>query len=92
MSGYPGFDNFLFSNGNKSNQFSYGLMIHEKKLSGSHHTIESSENNSNHSNFLLYHEFFKEIALQFRDEVCFAFKPHPNLRLKLYGLDGWEKK
>jgi hypothetical protein len=90
VSGYPGFDNYLFSNGNKLNQVSLWPNDTRKKIIWApHHTIESSENNSNHSNFLLYHEFFKEIALQFRDEVCFAFKPHPNLRLKLYGLDRW---
>lgn len=90
VSGYPGFDNYLFFNGKKLNQVSPWPNDSRKKIIWApHHTIQNSENNSNHSNFLLYHEFFKEISFQFRDKVCFAFKPHPNLRLKLYGFDGW---
>ena len=90
VSGYPGFDKYLYDNINSSTKASPWPNDTRKKIIWApHHTVEISEYYSNHSNFLLYHEFFKEIAFELRDDVCFAFKPHPNLRLKLYGLKGW---
>jgi len=90
VSGYPGFDNYLFNEKNNIRKSSPWPNDSRKKIIWApHHTIETSEYNSNHSNFLLYHEYFKEIAYELREDVIFAFKPHPNLRLKLYGLEGW---
>ncbi len=90
VSGYPGFDNYLFGDANYENDFSAWPLDGRKKIIWApHHTIEVSDQNSNHSNFLFYHDLFKEISYRFRKEVCFAFKPHPNLRLKLYRLEDW---
>lgn len=54
-----------------------------------HHTINNEI--VNRSTFLQYYDFMLELAEKYKDEVQWAFKPHPLLKAKLYKLWG-EKK
>ena len=43
----------------------------------------------NQSNFLEYAYFFKALALEYKDKITWAFKPHPILKIKLYEHPNW---
>ena len=53
-----------------------------------HHTVDYL---FNFSNFLVYCDQMLELAERYRDQVQFAFKPHPVLKFKLINLWGKEK-
>lgn len=53
-----------------------------------HHTVDYL---FNFSNFLNYCEDMLRLADEYKDEVQFAFKPHPVLKFKLINLWGLEK-
>lgn len=53
-----------------------------------HHTIDYL---FNFSNFMVYAEPMLELAEKFKDNVQFAFKPHPVLKFRLINLWGTEK-
>lgn len=53
-----------------------------------HHTVDYL---FNFSNFLNYCEDMLRLAEEYKDEVQFAFKPHPVLKFKLINLWGLEK-
>lgn len=89
VSGYPGFDSYLYTCRNSTRKTPWPKDNRKKIIWAPHHTLESSKYNTNHSTFLQYHDFFKEMVDRFQDKVCFAFKPHPNLRVKLYAMDEW---
>lgn len=51
-----------------------------------HHTISSG----NHlSTFLSYYDFMIQLTKRYKDKMRIIFKPHPNLKNKLYELDSW---
>ncbi len=52
-----------------------------------HHTITSKH--LPYSNFLYYAHFFKNIVMEYKEFVQFAFKPHPLLKQKLYEHADW---
>ncbi|MBQ0330489.1 CDP-glycerol glycerophosphotransferase family protein, partial [Providencia rettgeri] len=54
-----------------------------------HHTIDTPE--LPYSNFIELASFFKEIAIKYKDNLQFAFKPHPILKEKLYNHKDWGK-
>lgn len=53
-----------------------------------HHTVDYL---FNFSNFLIYCEDMLRLAEKYKEEVQFAFKPHPVLKFKLINLWGIEK-
>jgi CDP-glycerol glycerophosphotransferase (TagB/SpsB family) len=53
-----------------------------------HHTVDYL---FNFSNFLIYCEDMLRLAEEYKEEVQFAFKPHPVLKFKLINLWGLEK-
>jgi hypothetical protein len=62
---------------------------HKKKkiIWAPHHTIDTEY--LPYSNFLKYHQFFKDIALKYKDQIQWAFKPHPILKYKLSIHPDW---
>lgn len=56
----------------------------------SHHTFDDTHIQL--STFHLYYDFFKELAIKYKDEVQFAFKPHPLLKPKLDAHKDWGKE
>lgn len=71
--------------------------IHNKKriIYAPHHTIstESFKSTSpfDYSTFLEYADFMLEMAIKYKQQVQWAFKPHPLLKYKLYKVWGKEK-
>lgn len=53
-----------------------------------HHTVDYL---FNFSNFLEYADFMLELADRYKEQVQFAFKPHPVLKFKLLNIWGKEK-
>jgi len=53
-----------------------------------HHTVDYLFNSSN---FLIYCEDMLRLAEEYKDEVQFAFKPHPVLKFKLINIWGLDK-
>lgn len=56
-----------------------------------HHTIDDDKSFLSYSSFLLYADFFLEIADKYQSSIQFAFKPHPILRPKLSEENVWGK-
>lgn len=75
----------------------YVLMKSERKKTDSkfkliwapHHLINEDVNQSN---FLEYSDFFKELAIKYKDKLELVFKPHPVLLSKLYEHKSWGKE
>lgn len=67
----------------------------KKIIYAPHHTIGSDKlpdlQGVNLSTFLEYADFMLELAVRYKDEVYFAFKPHPYLKRKLYTVWGKER-
>lgn len=91
VTGYPGIDCFIDP--------SYEIKVTNWKLEDEkykkiiwapHHTIEPV-GIIDFSNFLKYCDFMLNMAMNFKDDVQFVFKPHPLLRNKLNILWGDKK-
>ena len=54
-----------------------------------HHTLDASL--YGHSCFLMYSDFFLDLASKYEQSVFFIFKPHPLLKAKLYKIWGKER-
>lgn len=66
--------------------------IHKKKIIfAPHHTIPTTDNLLNYSQFLEVADMMLVIAEKYKDKVQFAFKPHPFLYTKLKDFWGEEK-
>lgn len=87
VTGYPGIDGFLESNGHKQDQ------INQKGLKNiiwaPHHTIEGNGDGLDFSNFIRYSNFIKNLSIELKNEVFITFKPHPILKHKLYQHKDW---
>lgn len=90
VTGYPGFDPYFFKKDDEQRADPWGSRDQRKRIIWApHHTIDDSETESNHSNFLRMHDEFRSTALKFKDKIVVAFKPHPNLRRKLNLRSDW---
>lgn len=64
----------------------------KKIIFAPHHTIEvDSRFNYKLSNFLELAEDIKNLAIKYQEKVAWCFKPHPNLKEKLYCHPQWGK-
>lgn len=57
-----------------------------------HHSIHGNDKTHGYSNFLEYSEEMLSLTEEFKQEVQFAFKPHPSLKPKLYKEQSWGRK
>ena len=64
---------------------------HKRIIWAPHHTIPTVSNYINYSIFLDIADYMIDVAIQFKDTVQFAFKPHPDLKKKLYKEWGKER-
>ena len=60
----------------------------KKIIIAPHHSIGGSTMLAN-SNFLIFADAYKNLALKYKEEVNFAFKPHPLLKQNLYNHADW---
>jgi CDP-glycerol:poly(glycerophosphate) glycerophosphotransferase len=91
LTGYPACEQLVSSAG-LSNKTIWKAQETEKLkiIWAPHHTIDSPELQM--SNFLVYADLFKSLALKYFDKVQWAFKPHPILKSKLYFHKNWGKE
>lgn len=90
ISGYPPYDDY------QNTGFSESVWKNcDKKIKriiwAPHHTIETVDTTTfiQFSTFLKYSEFFRQLALDYKEKVQFVFKPHPLLKTKLYEHPEW---
>ena len=91
VTGYPTSDISLNYNYMTSYSWKIKSSSLKKVIWAPHHTIDDDISFLGYSSFLMYFNFFLEIANKYKGEIQFAFKPHPLLLNKLYELKEWGK-
>lgn len=91
VTGYPGIEEFL----SKSDSFSGADWKvkdpHFKRIIWApHHSIYATDA-FKYASFMLFCDTMLDLAVKYKDQIQFAFKPHPLLRNKLERLWGREK-
>lgn len=89
VTGYPGFDQLLI-NKTPNKEVWKNKNPNLKKIIWAPHHLMTELNEV--SNFLEYHDFFLELADNYKDKIQIAFKPHPLLRVKLEKDPNWGKE
>lgn len=89
VTGYPGFDQLLINKNTNKEVWKNKNPILKKIIWAPHHLMKEL---NEVSNFLEYHDFFLELADNYRDKIQIAFKPHPLLRIKLEKDPNWGKE
>ena len=89
MTGYPGFDQLLINKTPNNGVWKNKNPTLKKIIWAPHHLMNEL---NEVSNFLEYHDFFLELADNYRDKIQIAFKPHPLLRIKLEKDVNWGKE
>jgi len=82
ISGYPGIEDFIRKDYNPIDTWKSNDRTLKRIVWAPHQTIELS-GSVNYSCFLQYADFMLELAEKYKDNVQFAFKPHPLLKQKL---------
>lgn len=88
VTGYPGCDVFLDDTYRPKNIWIKMKKNQFKIIWAPHHTINESFGSSN---FLELHEAMLELAANYKDKIFIIFKPHPNLKPRLYKHKDWGK-
>lgn len=89
LSGYPFVESILRCN-DSSNTWKEQEKIKMKIIWAPHHTIDAP--GLPYASFLKIADFMQKMAIEFAEDVQFAFKPHPILRSKLYNHIDWGKE
>lgn len=89
--GYPGTDVFLNKNYPSKDIWKIKDKNIKRIIWAPHHTIDDNTDFLSYSAFLLYEEFMKNLAEEYRGDIQIAFKPHPLLKNKLYDHKDWGK-
>lgn len=88
VTGYPGFDPLLINKAPKEVWKNKNPAL-KRIIWTPHHLMNEL---SKLSNFLEYHDFFLELAINYKDKLQIAFNPHPLLRVKLENDPNWGKE
>ncbi|MEO8238061.1 MAG: CDP-glycerol--glycerophosphate glycerophosphotransferase [Flavobacterium sp.] len=88
VTGYPGFDPILINKKPKEVWKNKNPAL-KKIIWTPHHLMNTL---SKVSNFLEYHDFFLELAINYKDKLQITFNPHPLLRVKLENDSNWGKE
>lgn len=92
VSGYTGIDSLIDENYSYKQVWKYQEVSKKKIIWAPHHSIEGVKGrNVFHSTFLQYARLMLDIAKKYQDKIQISFKPHPNLKGKLYILWGKDK-
>jgi len=89
VTGYPSCENFVLKF-KGSDPWKRVRRNMKRIIWAPHHTIDSKE--LPYSNFLALHGWFKNLALNNKDTLQIAFKPHPLLRERLYLNEDWGRE
>lgn len=87
LTGYPACEPYFLKN--KVNTNPWKKTKKKKLIWAPHHSIECDSKSL--SNFIIYAEDIKNIALKYQNEIQWAFKPHPLLKSKLCEHNDWGK-
>ena len=90
VTGLPIMDNFLLFKKTEKNPWIADRLNRKKIIWAPHHTLPNSKAFIKYSTFLDYCDTMLELADKYKDQVFFAFKPHPVLKSKL--LNYWSSK
>lgn len=93
VTGYPGTDSFIYGK-REDNKGWKKMDANRKRIIWAPHWSVIPRGNSRPpaSNFLELSDFMLELTDKFKNEVQFAFKPHPYLKRTLYDFEGWGKE
>jgi len=91
VTGYPGTDDLNYGGRSGKDIWKNPDESLKRIIWAPHHTIDNRES-LNYSNFLRYHQFMLDLAEKYRDRIQIAFKPHPLLKVKLYGHKEWGRE
>ncbi|RFC55318.1 CDP-glycerol glycerophosphotransferase family protein [Brumimicrobium aurantiacum] len=92
VTGYPGIDNLIDNQYNPNEVWKKTNKTLKKIIWAPHHTIPGFKKLLDYSTFLDYAEFMLELASEYKEEIQFCFKPHPNLKGKLSDDKIWGKE
>ena len=87
VTGYPACEPLLAPPGDAASVWKPQDRKKSRIIWAPHHTIDMPQ--LPYANFLQYAEDFTALAERCRDQVQWAFKPHPLLKSKLYGHPDW---
>lgn len=91
ITGYPGLDVLMDPQHSPQDPWKPQAVQKKRVIWAPHHTLPGHQE-AVFSNFFEYAEEMLKIAEDYRDRLQIAFKPHPNLRGKLYEDEKWGKK
>lgn len=91
VTGLPIMDELLKDKSQYSNPWKQQSHNKKRVIWAPHHTLPRDTNWLNYSTFLDYADFMLELAEKYKEQVQFAFKPHPLLAKRLTELWGAEK-
>lgn len=91
--GYPKLDKLKTVNVKKNlSPWKPQKQLKKKIIWAPHHSIENNGNSVyGFSCFLILADFMLDCTKKYKDQVQFAFKPHPLLKHRLYKTEGWGK-
>jgi hypothetical protein len=89
VTGYPGFDELLINKTINETVWKNKNAALKKIIWAPHHSMTEL---NKVSNFLEYYDFFLELAVNYKDKLQIAFKPHHLLRVKLESDSYWGKE
>jgi hypothetical protein len=89
VTGYPGFDQLLINKNPNATVWKNKNPVLKKIIWAPHHSMTEL---NKVSNFLEYFDFFLELAVNYKDKLQIAFKPHHLLRVKLENDSYWGKE
>lgn len=97
VTGYPSVENIykqcINNETNKTQNSAWKKTKKKKVIFAPHHTIEGLDGFiSNLSTFTRLGTIIRKLAILFQDQVHWSFKPHPNLKPKLYLHPDWGVK
>lgn len=89
--GYPMYDRFATKSVASDSDWKQQGSTKKRIIYAPHHTIEA-DGWIHYSTFLSTGEIMATLRDKYKDQVQFAFKPHPLLKTKLYNTPGWGKE
>ncbi|HDM8191483.1 TPA: CDP-glycerol glycerophosphotransferase family protein [Vibrio harveyi] len=90
VTGYPSMEPLLEDNQPNESPWKQQENTKRKVIFAPHHTIDTPE--LPYSTFIKFSDVIKELSEKHKDDIQWAFKPHPLLKEKLYHHTDWGKE
>jgi hypothetical protein len=92
VTGYPGMDRFQVGDKKPNDVWKIKDKRIKRVIWAPHHSIPGMGASLDYSTFMEYHETMLLMADRFKNEIQFAFKPHPILKEKLSNDEIWGRQ